>query len=376
MAGRTRRSTPRACARGRWSASLGVTAGSATTRSSYPRAGTRRWPSSPPSRRTGSATAGGHSGRWELEPPSRLTSDRPVAISPTTRLKVGARPADAIMRGRKRASPEQRRDLRAKPQSTEGILRRRSPVLVVRRWAGLHRRPARSWTSYRASQISFALFYLMPLGLVTWNLGRGRGSATALMCTVAGMLAESRGPGAGQTTWSRTGTRSVRFAVFIAFAMLLATLRDDPRRAARARGASSTRCSSGLREMNEVKDTLLHAVSHDLKGPLAGIIGAMSTIRRGNELQLTDEEIESLYQMIEQSGRKMNRLIDDMLDLERLDRGQGATRARADRRRRNGAPGRARGRRHGRAPDAASTASSCSRHRPGQGGARSSRTCW
>ena len=74
--------------------------------------------------------------------------------------------------------------------------------------------------------------------------------------------------------------------------------------------------------MNEVKDTLLHAVSHDLKGPLAGIIGAMPTLRRGNELQLTDDEVESLYQMIEQSGRKMNRLIDDMLDLERLDRGQ------------------------------------------------------
>jgi len=74
--------------------------------------------------------------------------------------------------------------------------------------------------------------------------------------------------------------------------------------------------------MNDVKDTLLHAVSHDLKGPLAGIIGAMSTLRRGNELQLTGDEVESLYQMIEQSGRKMNRLIDDMLDLERLDRGQ------------------------------------------------------
>ena len=80
--------------------------------------------------------------------------------------------------------------------------------------------------------------------------------------------------------------------------------------------------SSDLREMNDVKDTLLHAVSHDLKGPLAGIIGAMQTIRRDDDLHLTEEEKESLYQVIEQSGRKMNRLIDDLLDLDRIDRGK------------------------------------------------------
>jgi signal transduction histidine kinase len=117
--------------------------------------------------------------------------------------------------------------------------------------------------------------------------------------------------------WNAIGS----FAVFIAFAILLATLRDTLV-AQRQRAEREHEVSSGLREMNEVKDTLLHAVSHDLKGPLAGIIGAMSTLRRGNELQLTGDEVESLYQMIEQSGRKMNRLIDDMLDLERLDRGQ------------------------------------------------------
>ena len=80
--------------------------------------------------------------------------------------------------------------------------------------------------------------------------------------------------------------------------------------------------STGLRELNDVKDTLLHAVSHDLKGPLAGIIGAMQTIRRDEELHLTADEREALYQVIEHSGRKMNRLIDDLLDLDRIDRGK------------------------------------------------------
>ena len=80
--------------------------------------------------------------------------------------------------------------------------------------------------------------------------------------------------------------------------------------------------SSDLREMNDVKDTLLHAVSHDLKGPLAGILGAMQTIRRDDELHLTADEREALYEVIEHSGRKMNRLIDDLLDLDRIDRGR------------------------------------------------------
>ena len=71
-----------------------------------------------------------------------------------------------------------------------------------------------------------------------------------------------------------------------------------------------------------MKDTLLHAVSHDLKGPLAGILGAMQTIRRDDELHLTADEREALYEVIEHSGRKMNRLIDDLLDLDRIDRGK------------------------------------------------------
>ncbi len=169
-------------------------------------------------------------------------------------------------------------------------------------------------------RISLSLFYLMPIGLVTWNLGRRAGVGAAFVATVAGLLADLLGPGAVNDLvpyWNSL----VRLAFFIVVVQLLAALKETTD-AQRARAEIEHEVSSGLREINDVKDTLLHAVSHDLKGPLAGIIGAMSTLRRGEELQLTADEVESLYQMIEQSGRKMNRLVDDMLDLERLDRGQ------------------------------------------------------
>jgi two-component system, OmpR family, sensor histidine kinase KdpD len=90
----------------------------------------------------------------------------------------------------------------------------------------------------------------------------------------------------------------------------------------RLRIARQTEVSDDLREMNEVKDTLLHAVSHDLKGPLAGVLGALQTIRRADELGLSAAEIEELYKVIEGAGTKANKLVEDLLDLDRLDRGQ------------------------------------------------------
>jgi signal transduction histidine kinase len=222
-------------------------------------------------------------------------------VSETTEAGASARPA------------------RGKLHSTEGFFDGRSPRAVYA--VGLTFTAVLLILDFLSgARISFSLFYLMPLGLVTWNLGRRAGVGTALISTVATLVADLIGPGADRDLvpyWNALG----RFAVFIAFAVLLATLKETLV-AQGHRVEQEHEVSSGLREMNEVKDTLLHAVSHDLKGPLAGIIGAMSTLRRGNELQLTADEVESLYQMIEQSGRKMNRLIDDMLDLERLDRGQ------------------------------------------------------
>jgi two-component system sensor histidine kinase KdpD len=71
-----------------------------------------------------------------------------------------------------------------------------------------------------------------------------------------------------------------------------------------------------------MKNVLLHAVSHDLKGPLAGVLGAMQTIRRADKLHLTDKEMDDLYGVIEQAATKAARLVEDLLDLDRLDRGQ------------------------------------------------------
>ena len=206
-------------------------------------------------------------------------------------------------------------------RSTKGFFDGKSPLLVA--LLGLAFIAVVSVLDYLTGlQFSLSLLYLMPIGLVTWNLGRRWGAVAVVVSTVAGLVSDVLSSPATNTTdpvpyWNGI----VRFAVFLAAAMLLDTLRSiiDDQWGLFEQEAGR---SSDLRELNDVKDTLLHAVSHDLKGPLAGILGAMQTIRRDDELHLTDEEREALHQVIEHSGRKMNRLIDDLLDLDRIDQGK------------------------------------------------------
>ena len=206
-------------------------------------------------------------------------------------------------------------------RSTEGFFDGKSPLLVA--VLGLAFITVVGVLDYLTGpQLSLSLLYLMPIGLVTWNLGRRWGAVAVVISTAAALVSDVLSSPSTSTTdpvpyWNGI----VRFAVFLAAAMLLDTLRSIIDAQWGLVEAEADR-STGLRELNDVKDTLLHAVSHDLKGPLAGIIGAMQTIRRDEELHLTEDEREALYQVIEHSGRKMNRLIDDLLDLDRIDRGK------------------------------------------------------
>jgi signal transduction histidine kinase len=169
------------------------------------------------------------------------------------------------------------------------------------------------------ASISLAPFYVLPILIATWNLGRVWGFLVAGLAAIAMQLADVR---AFETnvlvpSWNAF----VWYVVFLFVVWLLAIIRDHVDRQ-RSRLASQEEVSDDLRAQNDMKNTLLRAVSHDLKGPLAGILGAMQTIRRAEQLLLTDVELNDLYGVIEQAGTKASRLVDDLLDLDRLRRGQ------------------------------------------------------
>ena len=73
-----------------------------------------------------------------------------------------------------------------------------------------------------------------------------------------------------------------------------------------------------LRAMDELKNTLLHTLSHDLKGPLTAILGAAMTLQRPD---LTEVEAHEILTGMAHRARRMDRLLTDLLDLERLGRG-------------------------------------------------------
>jgi PAS domain S-box-containing protein len=75
-----------------------------------------------------------------------------------------------------------------------------------------------------------------------------------------------------------------------------------------------------LRTEDELKTTFLQAVSHDLRTPLAAILGLAVTLER-DDLTLAPAEARDLAHRIAQNARRMDGMVADFLDLDRLQRG-------------------------------------------------------
>lgn len=75
-----------------------------------------------------------------------------------------------------------------------------------------------------------------------------------------------------------------------------------------------------LRALDELKDTFLNAVSHDLRTPVSAILGFALTLSR-DEGGLEEEDKREFAERIAANARKLNRLVNDLLDLDRLTRG-------------------------------------------------------
>ena len=75
-----------------------------------------------------------------------------------------------------------------------------------------------------------------------------------------------------------------------------------------------------LRAEDEIKTTFLQAVAHDLRTPLAAILGLAVTLER-EDLVLDPEESRDLARRIAQNARRLDGMVADFLDLERLQRG-------------------------------------------------------
>jgi two-component system sensor histidine kinase KdpD len=88
----------------------------------------------------------------------------------------------------------------------------------------------------------------------------------------------------------------------------------------RQRLREQAREASVLREGNETRTALLAAVSHDLRTPLASIKAAVSSLRADDVLWEPDDE-QALLETVADETDRLQRLIDNLLDLSRLQTG-------------------------------------------------------
>ena len=75
-----------------------------------------------------------------------------------------------------------------------------------------------------------------------------------------------------------------------------------------------------LRALDDMKNTFLEAVSHDLRTPLTAILGSALTLEQ-TRLELPHEDALDLVKRVATNARKLERLLGDLLDLDRLQRG-------------------------------------------------------
>jgi signal transduction histidine kinase len=75
------------------------------------------------------------------------------------------------------------------------------------------------------------------------------------------------------------------------------------------------------RSANRAKDEFISTVSHELRTPLTAIRGSVALLNASLGDKISDGE-KMMLQMAEKNSLRLNRLIDDILDIEQLTRGQ------------------------------------------------------
>lgn len=79
--------------------------------------------------------------------------------------------------------------------------------------------------------------------------------------------------------------------------------------------------NADLVQLNRLKDEFLACISHELKSPLTAVVGLSSLLQEPSLGQLNQRQ-ERYAGMIYQSGRQLMTLVNDILDLTRLETGQ------------------------------------------------------
>jgi two-component system sensor histidine kinase KdpD len=129
----------------------------------------------------------------------------------------------------------------------------------------------------------------------------------------AGVTAVPAGPGAWLTLRGRTLSSSER-RVLAAFAAHVGSAVE------RARLAEAAAEVEPVKAADRLRTALLRAVGHDLRTPLAAGWAAVASLR-SREVEFSPQDRDELLATADESMGKLNRLVENLLDLSRLEAG-------------------------------------------------------
>lgn len=129
---------------------------------------------------------------------------------------------------------------------------------------------------------------------------------------VASVLADER-------LTAEQGTRDA--LVTVARGLSLALERDGLLAAEQATAESLAEQNAQLRELDRMKDQLVSSVSHELRTPLTSI-GGYAEMLLDPEFGALNEEQQMFVEVIDRNSRRLNRIIDDILFVSRVDAGR------------------------------------------------------
>jgi signal transduction histidine kinase len=92
--------------------------------------------------------------------------------------------------------------------------------------------------------------------------------------------------------------------------------------AERAASAALSEQNEQLRELDRMKDQFVSTVTHELRTPLTSMIGYLEILVGSEPDDLSHEEQQRFLEIVDRNCRRLNRLVDDILDIARIDSGR------------------------------------------------------
>ncbi|MDD2804012.1 MAG: HAMP domain-containing sensor histidine kinase [Elusimicrobiales bacterium] len=165
-----------------------------------------------------------------------------------------------------------------------------------------------SWLDYNTGvEVSFSIFYLVPVSLVAWSSGLVNGLAMSVVSAVVWMLMDHVIGGRVYTSPTVAYWNSlVRFGFFTVTAVSLAVIR---------------RMLGRERESSRLKSDMVSMVSHEFNNSLI-TLNLVSTLLREYDGEAVTEERRKLYAILENTSRNLNQMIKNFLNKARLEAGK------------------------------------------------------